>query len=88
MQHLSPEDQYQLRRAQMDADKKALEAEKTQQELERIVLDLEHRYGLLATGQVIDPRKATIDGRLSIERSNGSTHHLTLEKAKAQKAMS
>ena len=71
MLDLSPEDRYQLRKAQMDADKRALEAQKAQQELERLTLELEHRYGLLAEGRSIDPRTATIQGSSPARRSNG-----------------
>ena len=44
MEEISPDDRYLLRRAQMDADKKALDSQRSQQELERTVLDLEHKY--------------------------------------------
>ena len=71
MLELTPEDRYQLRKAQMDADKRALEAQKAQQELERLTLELEHRYGLLADGRTIDPRAATVQGSLPTRRSNG-----------------
>ena len=64
MQDLSPEDRYQLRKVQMDADKKMLE-------LNRLILELEHKYGLLTTGQTVDPRTATIQGAFASNRSNG-----------------
>jgi hypothetical protein len=71
MSDLSPEDRYQLRKAQMDADKKSLEAQKAQQDLERLVLELEHRYGLLAEGRSIDPRTTTVQGMSPARRGNG-----------------
>ena len=71
MQDLSPEDFYQLRKSQMDADKRALEAQRAQQELERLVLELEHKYGLLAEGKSLDPRTAAIRGGPSARRGNG-----------------
>ena len=48
--NLSSEDFYQLRKSQMDADKRVLDAQKAQQELERLLLELERKYGLLADG--------------------------------------
>jgi len=71
MQDLSPEDRYLLRKAQMDADKKALEAQKAQQELERLVLEMEHKYHLLDTGQTVDPITATIEGISAAQKGNG-----------------
>ena len=71
MLDISPGDRYQLRKAQMDADKKALEAQKAQQDLERLVLELEHRYDLLAEGGTIDPRSATIQGGFTARKVNG-----------------
>jgi len=80
MPDLNPDDRYQLRKAQMDADRKALEAQKAQQELERLVLELEHRYELMDDGKTIDPRTATILGGGSIRKSNGKG---TLEELEA-----
>ena len=71
MSELHSEDSYQLRKAQMDADRKGLEARKAQQELERLVLELEHKYGLIADGRAIDPRTATIQGTPLTRKSNG-----------------
>ena len=71
MQEINPEDRYQLRKAQMDADKKALEAQKAQQELERLVLEMEHKYDLLAEGRTIDPRTATFEATSLTRKSNG-----------------
>jgi hypothetical protein len=65
----------------MDADRKGLEAKKAQQELERLVLDLEHRYGLIADGRTIDPRTATIQGTPNTRRSNGKESQEALETA-------
>ena len=80
MQELSPVDRYQIRKAQMDADKKQLEARRTQQELDRLVLELEHKYDLIADGGTIDPRAATIQAMPSMRKGNGkvSTEELAL----------
>ena len=71
MADLHSDDCYQLRKVQMDADRKGLDARKAQQELERLVLELEHKYGLIADGRTIDPRTASIQGVPSTRRSNG-----------------
>ena len=81
MSELHSEDSYQLRKVQMDADRKALEARKAQQELERLVLELEHKYDLIAEGRTIDPRTATIQGTPSIRKSNGKESLDALETA-------
>lgn len=70
MQDFSPEDQYQLRRIQMIANKKALEAQRAQQELDRLVLDLEHKYAMLAAGRTAQVTPL-IDGLSQTRRSNG-----------------
>ena len=62
---LHPDDKYQLMKAQMDADRRALEARKSQQDLERLVLELEHKYGLIADGRSIDPRSASVNSSAS-----------------------
>ena len=71
MTNFDHEDRYHLRKAQMDADKKALEAQKAQQELERLVLELEHKYGLIADGKTLDPRTAAILEISPAHRNNG-----------------
>ena len=71
MSDLHSDDCYQLRKVQMDADRKGLDARKAQQELERLLLELEHKYGLIADGRTIDPRTATIQGTLNTRRNNG-----------------
>ncbi len=86
MQDLNPEDRYQLRKARMDAGKKALEAQKAQQELERLVLELEHKYDLMATGQTIDPMTASISGSPLTRKGNGKEPTLALEAAVAHEA--
>ena len=43
MSELNPEDSYQLRKLQMDVDKRSLELQKAQQELERSLLEMEHK---------------------------------------------
>ena len=59
---LHPDDKYQLMKAQMDADRRALAGRKSQQDLERLVLELEHKYGLIADDRSIDPRSASVSG--------------------------
>ena len=71
MQDFSQEDQYQLSRVQMIANKKALEAQRAQQELDRLVLDLEHKYALLAAGEIAAADSATAQGLSQIRKSNG-----------------
>ena len=79
MTKLSPEDRYHLRKAQMDSDRKALEAQKVQQDLERLVLELDHKYGLLSEGKTIDPRTASVHGVTSGRESNGKETVETLD---------
>ena len=71
MQELNPVDRYQLRKAQMDADKKRLDAQRSQQELQRVILELENKYDLIADGGTIDPVTATIQGQHGIRKTNG-----------------
>ena len=79
MSDLDSDDSYQLRKAQMDTDRKGLEARKAQQEMERLVLELEHKYGLIADGRTIDPRTATIQGVPNTRKSNGKETQEALE---------
>ncbi|MDA0988910.1 MAG: hypothetical protein O2783_07305 [Chloroflexi bacterium] len=79
MSELHSDDSYQLRKAQMDADRRALEAKKAQQELERLVLEMEHKYDLIADGRTIDPRTATIQGTSHTRKSNGKEIQEALE---------
>ena len=71
MQELSAEDRYQLRKLQMDVDKKGLEVQKAQQDLDRLVLELEHRYGLLSEGGTIDSLTGAIKGSALPPVKNG-----------------
>ena len=71
MPELNPEDRYQLLKLQMDVDKRSLELQKAQQELDRSVLDLEHKYGLIGETKTIDPRLATIKEPHSTHNGNG-----------------
>ena len=64
MAELDPTERYQLRKLQMDVDKKDLEVQKAQQDLDRFVLELEHKYGLMGQETAIDPRSATIEAPL------------------------
>ena len=70
MSELNPEDRYQLRKLQMDVDKRGLDSQKAQQDLERFVLELEHKYGLIGETKTIDPRTATI--KWPMPTGNGS----------------
>jgi hypothetical protein len=47
MADLNPDDRYQLRKLQMDVDKKELEVQKAKQEVDRFILELEHKYDLM-----------------------------------------
>ena len=58
MAEFDPTERYQLRKLQMDVDKKELEVQKAQQDLDRFVLELEHKYGLMDQETAIDPRSA------------------------------
>ena len=71
MQELNPVDRYQLRKAQMDADKKRLDAQRAQQELQRVILELENKYDLIAEGGTVDPITATIQVQPGSRRGNG-----------------
>ena len=86
MPDLSPDDHYQLRKAQNLADKKALEAQRAQGELERLVLELEHKYDLIADGRTIDPRTASIQGTPHTRKSNGKDSQEVLETAVVEAA--
>jgi len=71
MSALNPEDSYQLRKLQMDVDKRSLELQKAQQELERSLLEMEHKYGLIGGPTTIDPRSATIKEPPAARSGNG-----------------
>ena len=88
MTEMQSEDRYQLRKAQMDADRRRLEAQKSQQELDRLVLELEHKYGLIADGRTIDPRSATIQGtpHPQARKVNGKEPQEALETAEVEAA--
>ncbi|MQF98188.1 MAG: hypothetical protein FI729_01465 [SAR202 cluster bacterium] len=69
MNELDSNDRYHLKKAQMDVDRKNLEAQRAQQELDRLILDLEHKYELIGNEKNIEPRTATIADN-SINRNN------------------
>ena len=71
MSELNPEDSYQLRKLQMDVDKRSLELQKAQQELERSLLEMEHKYGLICGPTTIDPRSAIIKEPQAARSGNG-----------------
>ena len=72
MLDLTPEDLYQLRKMQMDTEKKALELQKSQQDLDRFVLDLEHRHGLIAEGRTLDIKTESIKEPMPTPNHNGN----------------
>ena len=77
MPELSQEDSYHLRKLQMDVDKKGLEVQKAQQDLDRLELELEHKYGLLGDDSTIDSRSGTIKGSaLPPRNGKGRTEQL------------
>ena len=76
MADFDPADRYQLRKLQMDVDKKELEVQKAQQDLDRFVLDLQHKYGLMNHQNAIDPRTATIEAPLPTRNGKGQTEEL------------
>jgi hypothetical protein len=71
MAQLNPEDRYQLRKLQMDVDKKELEVQKASQDLDRFVLELEHKYDLMDQEKAIDPRTGTIKVPLPTRNGKG-----------------
>ena len=87
---LHPDDKYQLMKAQMDADRRSLEARKAQQDLERLVLEMEHRYGLIADGRSIDPRSASVNSseteQTPARKSNGKETQEALESSILEQA--
>ena len=76
MVELNPEDRYQLRKLQMDVDKKGLEIQEAQQDLDRFVLELEHRCGLLGGNDAIDPKTATINASTITRNGKARTEQL------------
>lgn len=71
MAELDAEDRYQLRKLQMEIDKKGLEVQKAQQELDRFLLELERKHNLLDQEEPIDPRTATIKVPLPARNGKG-----------------
>ena len=69
MNELDSNDRYHFKKVQMDVDRKNLEAQRAQQELDRLILDLEHKYELIGNEKNIDPRTATISDNM-INRNN------------------
>jgi hypothetical protein len=87
MVELNPEERYQLRKLQMDVDKRGLELQKAQQDLDRFVLEVEHKYGLIGEEKTIDSRTATINKPpLPVPNSNGKGRSETLLNTLAQEA--
>ena len=76
MAELNSGDRYQLRKLQMDVDKKELEVQKARQDLDRFVLELEHKYDLMDQEKAIDPRTGTIKVPLPTRNGKGRTEML------------
>jgi len=72
MLELSPDDRYQLRKMQLDVDKRGLDLQKAKQDLERMVLELEYKYGLIAEAKTIDSKTATV--KEAVPGRNGNGH--------------
>lgn len=80
MQEITPEDRYHIIKAQMDADKKLLESKKAQQDLDRLMLELDYKYGLITTGRSIDPRSGDITHHPeSLHKNNGKEKETMLQ---------
>lgn len=88
MLELEPEDLYQLRKMQMETEKKDLELQKSQRDLDRFVLELEHKHGLIAEGKTIDAKTATIRELAPNPNgnANGKGHSKELISATLEKA--
>jgi hypothetical protein len=54
--------------------------------LDRFVLELEHKYGLIGEEKTIDPRTATIKKPVPVPNSNGKGRTETLLNTLAQEA--
>jgi hypothetical protein len=76
MAELNSDDRYQLRKLQMDVGKKELEIQKAKQELERFILELEHKYDLMGPEQRIDPKSGTITGSSAGRNGKDRTEEL------------
>ena len=87
MTELDAEDRYQVRKLQMDVDKKALDLQKTQQDLDRFVLEMEHKYNLINEGASIDPKTGMVNG-VVVDRPapNGKTNGQALLRVEPQEA--
>ena len=72
MLDIAPEEIYQLRKMQMDTEKKALELQKSQQDLDRFVLDLEHKHGLIAEGRTLDIKTESIKEPMGTPNHDGN----------------
>lgn len=72
MLDITPEDLYHLRKMQMEIGKKALELQKSQQDLDRFVLDLEHKHGLIAEGRTLDLMTESIKEPMPAPNHNGN----------------
>lgn len=89
---LHPDDKYQLKKAQMDADRRSLEARKAQQDLDRLTLELEHKYGLIGDDRTIDPRTASVavpaagQAGAATRKANGKESQEALESSVLEQA--
>ena len=76
MNELDSNARYHLKKVQMDVDRKNLEAQRAQQELDRLILDLEHKYELIGNEKIIDPRTATISDNIIDSNNKGNGKEL------------
>lgn len=70
-------DLYRVRRAQLEAERKTLMAQMAQNEARAILLEMEHKYGLLATDAVLDIR----NGRVTRSGEEVASESLTDERS-------
>ncbi len=75
---LSPRDLYRLRQTRLRLERAVLRARLMHQLLEEVTLELERRYGLLATDHWLDPRTGrvspVVDGRRPLDLVSGDSH--------------
>jgi len=70
---ITPRDLYRLRHVRLLAQRAALRAQFTQQQLQELSLELERRYGLLTREAVLDVQTGTIT--MPLAAANGSQSH-------------
>jgi hypothetical protein len=78
MTELNAEDRYQVRKLQMDVDKRSLDVQKAQQDLDRFLLEMGHKYGILDRGTSIDPKTGTIKAAVPARNGEARTGALQI----------